>query len=146
MSVRPNSLQARDIAHSLHPFTNLVDHRAHGPQVIARGKGIYIYDDTGKEFLDAGAGLWSVSLGYGQKRLVEAAKRQMELLPYYHSFRNMSNEPAIELAEKLIEMLPVTMSKRWIGMVPPGQVSVPVALLVKLRLMGPGEGRALLAR
>jgi 4-aminobutyrate--pyruvate transaminase len=111
MSVRPNSLQARDIAHSLHPFTNLVDHRAHGPQVIARGKGIYIYDDTGKEFLDAGAGLWSVSLGYGQKRLVDAAKRQMELLPYYHSFRNMSNEPAIELAEKLIEMLPVTMSK-----------------------------------
>jgi len=52
--------------------------------------------------LDGGAGLWSASLGYGQKRLVEAAARQMELLPDYHSFRNLSNEPAIELAQKLL--------------------------------------------
>jgi 4-aminobutyrate--pyruvate transaminase len=111
MSALLNSLQARDTAYMLHPFTNLVEHKAQGPQIIARGKGIYVYDDTGREFLDSGAGLWSVSLGYGQQRLVEAAARQMERLPYYHSFRNMSNEPAIELAEKLLGMLPVKMSK-----------------------------------
>ena len=111
MTARLNSLQARDIAYNLHPFTNLVEHKAQGPQIIARGKGIYVYDDAGTEYLDSGAGLWSVSLGYGQKRLVDAAARQMERLPYYHSFRNMSHEPAIELAEKLIGMLPVKMSK-----------------------------------
>jgi 4-aminobutyrate---pyruvate transaminase len=111
MDDRLNSLQARDVAYNLHPFTNLVEHKAQGPKIISRGKGIYVYDETGREFLDSGAGLWSVSLGYGQKRLVDAATRQMETLPYYHSFRNMSNEPAIELAEKLLGMLPVAMSK-----------------------------------
>jgi 4-aminobutyrate--pyruvate transaminase len=76
MSALLNSLQARDTAYMLHPFTNLVEHKAQGPQIIARGKGIYVYDDAGREFLDSGAGLWSVSLGYGQQRLVEAAARQ----------------------------------------------------------------------
>ena len=102
MSTRLNSLQARDIAHHLHPFTNLVEHQAKGPMVITHGKGVMIYDDAGNEYIDSGAGLWSVALGYGEKRLVEAAAKQMERLPYYHNFRGASNEPVIELSEKLI--------------------------------------------
>jgi 4-aminobutyrate---pyruvate transaminase len=82
MDDRLNSLQALDVAHNLHSFTNLVEHKAQAPKIISRGKGIYVYDESGREFLDSGAGFWSVSLGCGQKRLVDAATRQMETLPY----------------------------------------------------------------
>jgi 4-aminobutyrate--pyruvate transaminase len=109
--MRPNSLKARDIAYTLHPLTNLVEHKKSGPLVITRGQGVFIYDEDGKQYLDAGAGLWCVSLGYSEKRLGEAAARQMETLPYSHMFRNMSHDVGIELAERLIGMLPVPMSK-----------------------------------
>src|SRR5262249_50635329 len=92
-------------------FTNLAMHCQDQPLILSRGKGVLLYDDTGKEYIDAGAGLWSVSLGYGEKRLVAAATAQMERLSYAHAFRGTSNEPAIALAERLIEMLPVKMSK-----------------------------------
>ncbi|BAQ50036.1 aminotransferase class-III (plasmid) [Methylobacterium aquaticum] len=52
------------------------------------------------------AGLWSVGVGFGEKRLVEAATRQMSRLPYYHTFTHKANEPAILLAEKLVQMSP----------------------------------------
>jgi 4-aminobutyrate--pyruvate transaminase len=111
MNRAPNSLQAGDVAYVLHPFTNLVDHRKAGPLVLTRGKGIHLYDDAGNEYLDSGAGLWNVSLGYGEERLVKAAAEQMTRLPYAHSFRGFSHEPAIELAEKLLNLLPVRLSK-----------------------------------
>jgi 4-aminobutyrate--pyruvate transaminase len=109
--MKPNSLKARDIAYTLHPLTNLVEHKKNGPLVITRGQGVFIYDEDGKEYLDAGAGLWCVSLGYSEKRLSQAAARQMETLPYSHMFRNMSHDIGIELAEKIISLLPVPMSK-----------------------------------
>src|SRR5262249_42112179 len=111
MDASPNSLPSRDVAYHLHPFTNLVDHKNQGPMIIKSGKGIRVYDDSEKEYLDAGAGLWSVSLGYSEHRLVEAATQQMRGLPYFHSFRNISHQPGIELAEKLIRLLPIKMSK-----------------------------------
>jgi 4-aminobutyrate--pyruvate transaminase len=110
-----NSLQSRDLASCLHPVTNLVDRGKDGPLVIARGEGVRIYDDSGKEYIDAGAGLWCVSLGYSEKRLIRAAAEQMERLPYGHFFRNTSHEPGAALAEKLLRMLPVKMSKVFFG-------------------------------
>jgi len=52
------------------------------------------------------AGLWSVAVGFGEDRLVQAAARQMSKLPYYHTFSHKSHEPSIELAEKLVKMSP----------------------------------------
>ena len=52
------------------------------------------------------AGLWSVGVGFGEQRLVDAATRQLAKLPYYHSFSGKSSEPAIELAERLVKMSP----------------------------------------
>ena len=59
------------------------------------------------------SGLWSVGVGFGEKRLVEAAARQMEKLPYYHTFTQKTHTPAAELAEKLVGMAPVPMSKAY---------------------------------
>ncbi len=111
MSVRPNSTAARDIASHLHPYTNARKHEAEGPLVITEGKGIFVYDDAGNEYIEGLAGLWSASLGFGEERLVEAAAAQMRKLPYYHSFAHKSALPTIDLAEKLLQIAPVNMSK-----------------------------------
>ena len=106
-----NSPEARDIATILHPYTNARRHAAIGPLVIERGEGIYVQDVHGNRFIEAMAGLWSVALGFSEKRLVEAATRQMQTLPYYHAFGHKSHAPLIDLAEKLVAMAPVPMSK-----------------------------------
>jgi 4-aminobutyrate--pyruvate transaminase len=109
--VQPNSTSGRDIASLLHPYTNLKKHIERGPMVVTKGKGIYIFDDQGKQYIEALAGLWCVSLGFDEKRLVAAATRQMEKLPFYHCFIGKSHDPGIELAEMLLKMMPVPMSK-----------------------------------
>ncbi len=106
-----NSPASRDIASLLHPYTNLRLHMTKGPMVIAKGRGVYVYDDQGKEYIEGLAGLWCASLGFSEPRLVEAAQRQMAVLPFYHAFAHKSHEPGIELAERLLKLLPATMSK-----------------------------------
>jgi len=108
---RGNSLASRDIASLVHPYTNLKVHQSEGPLVVARGEGVYIYDETGKQYIEGLAGLWCTSLGFNEKRLIEAATRQMLQLPTYHIFAHKSHEPGIELAERLLAMAPVPMSK-----------------------------------
>ena len=82
----PNSLQARDVKFHLHPSTNLDQHEVNGPHVFNRGEGIYVYDDDGKQYIEGLAGLWCASLGFSEKRLVKAATRQLDTLPFYHNF------------------------------------------------------------
>jgi 4-aminobutyrate--pyruvate transaminase len=106
-----NSIAGLDIAYHLHPNTNLRQHQSQGPLVITEGHGIYVKDESGKEYIEAMSGLWCASLGFSEERLVEAAAKQMRLLPFYHSFTNKSHEPVAELAEKLVTMMPVKMSK-----------------------------------
>ena len=94
----PNSTAARDVAYYLHPATNARRHESVGPMVIERGEGIYVFDDQGKEYIEGLAGLWSVAVGFGEERLVQAAATQMRKLPFYHSFSHKSHEPAVALA------------------------------------------------
>jgi 4-aminobutyrate--pyruvate transaminase len=108
MSHQGNSTASRDIAHFLHPYTNLKKHETIGPLVMTGGKGIYVTDDTGKEYIEGMAGLWCTSLGFGEERLVEAATRQMRALPFYHTFNHKGHEPGVELAERLIRMAPAS--------------------------------------
>ena len=107
----PNSLEARDIATHLHPYTDALVHQEIGPHVISRGDGIHVFDNDGKRYIEGLSGLWCASLGFSEHRLVEAATRQMQTLPFYHNFAHKAVEPAIELAELLIENAPVPMSK-----------------------------------
>ncbi len=111
MPVPPNSPHARDVRSHLHPFTNLADHQASGPHIFDRGEGIYVFDDSGKRYIEGLAGLWCASLGFSEKRLVAAATRQLERLPFYHNFAHKAVEPAIDLAQFLVERAPTPMSK-----------------------------------
>ncbi len=110
MRTNPNSPHARDIASHLHPFTNLAVHPEMGPHIFNRGEGVYVFDDDGKQYIEGLAGLWCASLGFSEKRLVKAATKQMEALPFYHNFAHKAVEPAIELADFLVEHAPVPMS------------------------------------
>lgn len=110
-SARPNSLSARDIAYHLHPQTNLKAHADQGPLVLTSGKGVEVYDEDGKAYIDAMAGLWSASLGFSEPRLAKAAYDQMMTLPYATTFAHRSNPAVIALAEALLDIAPQGMEK-----------------------------------
>jgi 4-aminobutyrate--pyruvate transaminase len=101
----------RDIATSIHPYTNLKLHETEGPLVITEGDGVFVRDENGKTYLEAMSGLWCTGLGFSERRLAEAAYRQMLKLPYYHTFAHKAHDVGIELAEKLLGIAPVSMSK-----------------------------------
>lgn len=101
-----NSLEAIDIAHVLHPYTDARRLAENGPLIIDRGKGIHVYDRQGKEYIEGFGGLWSVALGFSEERLVEAAIDQLRKLPFYHNFASKSHAPSIELAERLAALAP----------------------------------------
>ena len=106
-----NSAHARDIASVLHPQTHAGRHQEVGPTVMSHGDGIFIHDDEGHAYLDAGAGLWCASLGFSNQRLAKVAADAMSRLGYYQIFRHASHGPAIDLSEKLLSLAPVPMSK-----------------------------------
>jgi 4-aminobutyrate--pyruvate transaminase len=101
----------RDVESVLHPYTNLVKLRETGPLVIERGKGVRVYDDHGKDYIEALSGLWCTALGWGEGALVKAAAEQMRKLAFGHLFAGKSHEPAIALAEKLKELAPFPVGK-----------------------------------
>ncbi len=111
MTLQPNSMEARDVAFHLHPYTNAALHEQVGPLVITGGDGVHVIDSTGRRYIEGLAGLFCASLGFSEPRLVEAATRQLSTMPFYHAFGHKATEPGIELAERLIGMAPVPMSK-----------------------------------
>jgi 4-aminobutyrate--pyruvate transaminase len=111
MSDAANSIQARDVATIVHPQTNLSTLREHGPSVVVSGQGIYFTDDEGRRFIDGLSGLGCTSLGYGQRRLADAAQRQMMTLGYSPIYDARTHPMVVDLAEKLMALAPVPMSK-----------------------------------
>lgn len=85
-----------------HLFT--LDPARHYPTLV-RGEGVYVYDDQGRQYLDAIAGIGVVSIGYGRRRVAEAVARQAYLLPY--AAPNLfGNEPALRLADQVARLAP----------------------------------------
>lgn len=107
------SLKEKDIASSLHPFTNLRAHRENGAHIISRGEGIYVWDEDGKKMLEGMSGLWCASLGFSEQRLIDAATKQLQTMPYTHLFSHRANEPAIELANELIDIAPGELTRAY---------------------------------
>jgi 4-aminobutyrate--pyruvate transaminase len=103
--------RAADIASQIHPHTNLRAFEQQGAMIMARGEGVWVQDDQGRKYLEGMSGLWSVALGYGNKRLIDAATRQLQQLAYYQNFAHKSTDAAIELAAKLLQISPVPMSR-----------------------------------
>ena len=81
-----------------------------GPLVITRGDGIFVEDDRAGA-TEGMSGLWCSALGFSHARVIEAGVRALRTLPYYHTFNHRSNPAAIELAQALLALAPVPMSK-----------------------------------
>ena len=113
MAAKPNSLAQRDIDFHLHSQTNLRAHERCGPLVMTRGDGVFVEDDGGNRYIEGMSGLWCAALGFSESRLAQAAARQLDTLPYYHTFYGRTADITVDLAEKLVELAPVPMSKAY---------------------------------
>jgi putrescine aminotransferase len=101
------ALQELDAAHYLHPFTDHARLRQQGgAREMVRGEGIYLWDSDGNRIIDGMSGLWCVNAGYGRASIADAVFRQMQQLPFYNSFFNTTNVPAVQLAALLAELAP----------------------------------------
>lgn len=104
-------LASLDAKHSVHPHTNLRKHLEQGPLMITRGDGIYVFDEQENSYLEAAAGLWCASLGFGNERLAQVAAKTMTEIGYYHNFRSSSTPAAAELSARLADIAPEGMDK-----------------------------------
>lgn len=94
-----------------HSFADMAALEANGEFVIDRGEGVYVFDEGGRRYLDATASLWYCNVGYGRSEIAAAAADQLERLSAYSTFGDLSNRPAIELAERVAGLAPVPDSK-----------------------------------
>jgi L-2,4-diaminobutyrate transaminase len=105
LDVKENySLEEMDRQSLFHPSTSIADHLANGPTIISSASGVRVRNHQGRDFIDCGAGLWCVNIGYGRVELGEAAAKAMADLGYYHLFSSYSNEPIIRLADRLLAL------------------------------------------
>jgi 4-aminobutyrate--pyruvate transaminase len=108
-------IDALDLARVLHPNTNLAALHRSGPLVLVRGQGIHVWDNRGRQYIEAMAGLWCTTLGYGDEELAAAAYEQIKTLSFTHLFTGKSHEPGVLLADKLVQMAPFAASRVFFG-------------------------------
>ena len=77
------------------------DSQANPPAIITAASGVRITDLDGHEVIDAVGGLWNVNLGFSCQPVKDAIAAQLDVLPYYSTFRGTSNDQVIQLAEML---------------------------------------------
>ena len=95
-------LVATDQRHLIHPLHFAKDHA--NPKVYVAGSGAMLRTADGREYIDALSSLWNVNIGHGRKELATAAAAQMETLAYASAYAGFSNEPAIRLAERIVDL------------------------------------------
>jgi len=105
-----------------HVFT--LDPTREYPRLV-RGEGVYVYDDKGKQYLDAAAGVGIVNIGYGRKRVADAIAEQALKLPYVAP-NIFGNEPAERLAAQIARLMPGDL--KFVHFVSGGSEAVEVAI------------------
>jgi len=97
-----------------HPFAEMSKVQ-HNPFIVDRGEGIYVFDETGKRYLDAAASLWYMNVGYGRGEIVDAMDRQLRKMPAFHTFVDHGTRPPEELAAQIAAVSPDPDSKVFFG-------------------------------
>lgn len=95
----------------LHPFSHFPTLAEDGPVVIDHGQGIYVFDETGKRYLEGNSGLWNVVLGFDNPKIIAAAQRAYAKLPAYHAFFGRVAQSALDLSERLVKLAPMPASR-----------------------------------
>lgn len=97
-----------------HPFAEMSKVQ-HAPFVVDRGEGIYVFDESGRRYLDAAASLWYMNVGYGREEIIEAMAAQMRKLAAFHTFIDYGTRPPIDLADRIAAVSPDPGSKVFFG-------------------------------
>ncbi|MDQ2085318.1 adenosylmethionine--8-amino-7-oxononanoate transaminase [Herbivorax sp. ANBcel31] len=108
------SLQEKDLKHIWHPCSQMKDYEDFPPIVIKKGYGAYLEDIDGKKYLDAVSSWWVNLFGHSNKRINEALYRQANKLEHV-IFANFSHEAAIEMSERIVNLLPEGLNKIFFG-------------------------------
>ena len=98
-----NFLKGNNARHLWHPMTHPADMQANPPTIVTGAEGVNIVDVDGHKMIDAVGGLWNVNLGFSCAPVKEAIARQLDVLPYYSTFRGTTNDELIELSYMLRE-------------------------------------------
>jgi putrescine---pyruvate transaminase len=98
-------LKAANAKRLLHPMAHLKGMQSTPPDIIVRGEGSWIWDVDGHRMVDGVGGLWSVNLGFGRKEIRDAMVTQLDELAYYNVFRGTTHPRAIELTERLLNLM-----------------------------------------
>jgi adenosylmethionine-8-amino-7-oxononanoate aminotransferase len=90
----------------MHPFADL-HHMAQSERtVIARAKGNYVWDESGRRFLDGLGGMWCSNIGHGREEMADAISEQVRTLDYYSPFDDLCNPAMADLGAKLASYAP----------------------------------------
>ncbi|MDR2432121.1 MAG: adenosylmethionine--8-amino-7-oxononanoate transaminase [Candidatus Margulisbacteria bacterium] len=100
----------KDKKYIWHPFTQMQDWENDDIIIIDRARGNYLYDLNGKKYLDGVSSLWVTMHGHCHPHINRAIKKQLRKLDH-STLLGLSNTPAIELAEKLVELTPRGLSR-----------------------------------
>ncbi|MCC8135379.1 MAG: adenosylmethionine--8-amino-7-oxononanoate transaminase [Ruminococcus sp.] len=100
----------RDLKHIWHPCSQMKDYEEYPPIVIDRGRGVYLYDENGKEYIDIVSSWWCNLLGHCNPTVNEAVKSQLDSLEHV-IFADFTHKPAIELCEQLMKIIPKGLTK-----------------------------------
>jgi len=92
------------MTHLIYPTTNF---KAIEQVTVERGEGCYVWDNHGNKYLEGLAGLWCTALGYGNQEVIATATEQMNKLTFNHMFGGKTHQVAIDLADKLADMIPM---------------------------------------
>lgn len=102
--MRNLSLTEMDRQSLFHPNTSIADNLASGPAIYTSGQGVFLQGEDGRDYLDIGAGLWCVNIGYGREELGDVAREAMRTLPFQHLFGSAASPQAIRLADHLLRL------------------------------------------
>ncbi len=104
------TLTEKDKQYLWHPFTQMQGWCAEEPLIITKGKGVYLYDNKGRKYIDGVSSLWVTVHGHRHKALDNALKRQLGRIAH-STLLGLANDVSIELAEKIIEIAPKGLTK-----------------------------------
>ncbi len=122
------NLSERDQKHNWHPYTQ---HKtAQLPIAITRGEGALLWDENGKEYIDAIASWWVNPFGHSNTFIADAIYKQLTTLEHV-LFGGFTHEPAVLLSEKLIEILPINQQKLFFS--DNGSTAVEIAIKVAMQ-------------
>ena len=122
------TLSQRDQQHNWHPYTQ---HKTSLPAVaIVKGEGALLWDEEGKEYIDAIASWWVNPYGHSNRYLADAIYKQLTTLEHV-LFGGFTHEPAVVLSEKLMRILPSNQAKLFYS--DNGSTAVEVAIKVALQ-------------